>query len=166
MNMAYLQAIAGEYRKNSTDDLAYRIARRDAHLADNDLALAWYSMRQEPKSKQILKQHAFALTYLNHALLSQISALGAHRENNLVKIDSMEEVTSRISSILTGASEFLLANTQNELNDLSALLLNLKKQIDECSAGIKKQQFRLLYNIADSANKMIHEIREVRNSNQ
>ncbi len=166
MNMAYLQAIAGEYRKNSTDDLAYRIARRDAHLADNDLALAWYSMRQEPKSKQILKQHAFALTYLNHALLSQISALGAHRENNLVKIESMEEVTSRISSILTSASEFLLANTQNELNDLSALLLNLKKQIDECSAGIKKQQFRLLYNIADSANKMIHEIQEVRNSNQ
>lgn len=166
MNMAYLQAIAGEYRKISLDDLDYRIARRDAHLADNDLALAWYSMRQEPKSKQILKQHAFALTYLNHALLSQISALGAHRENNMVKIENMEEVTNRISSILTGASEFLLSDSQNKLSDLSALLLNLKKQIEECNSGIKKQQFRLLYNIADSANKMIHEIQAVRNSNQ
>ena len=166
MNMTYLQAIAGEYRKASHDDLDYRISRRDAHLADNDLALAWYSMRQEPKSKQILKQHAFALTYLNHALLSQISALGAHRENNLVKIENMEEITSRISSILTGASEFLPENSQNNLNDLSSLLLNLKKQIDECNEGIKKQQFRLLYNITDSANKMIHEIQAVRNSNQ
>lgn len=166
MNMAYLQAIAGEYRKTSHDDLDYRIARRDAHLADNDLALAWYSMRQEPKSKQILKQHAFALTYLNHALLSQISALGAHRENNLVKIENMEDVTNRISSILTGASEFLLSDSQNKLSDLSVLLLNLKKQIEECNEGIKKQQFRLLYNIADSANKMIHEIQEMRNNNQ
>ena len=166
MNMTYLQAIAGEYRKASHDDLDYRISRRDAHLADNDLALAWYSMRQEPKSKQILKQHAFALTYLNHALLSQISALGAHRENNLVKIENMEEVTSRISSILTGASEILPDNSQNKLPDLSALLLNLKTQIEECNSGIKKQQFRLLYNIADSANKMIHEIQAVRNSNQ
>ena len=166
MNMAYLQAIAGEYRKASPDDLDYRIARRDAHLADNDLALAWHSMRQEPKSKQILKQHAFALTYLNHALLSQISALGAHRENNLVKIENMEEVTGRISSILTGASEFLPDNSQNKLPDLSALLLNLKTQIEECNSAIKKQQFRLLYNIADSANKMIHEIQAARNSNQ
>jgi uncharacterized membrane protein (TIGR01666 family) len=160
MNMAYLHAIAGEYRKTSTDDLAYRIARRDAHLADNDLALAWYSMRQEPKSKQILKQHAFALTYLNHALLSQISALGAHRENNLVNIENIEEVTSQTSLVLTGASEFLLENSQNNLSDLSSLLLNLKRQIEECNSGIKKQQFRLLYNIADSANKMINEIKE------
>jgi uncharacterized membrane protein YccC len=166
MNMAYLQAIAGEYRKASHDDLDYRIARRDAHLADNDLALAWNSMRQEPKSKQILKQHAFALTYLNHALLSQISALGAHRENNLVKIENMEEVTNRISSVLTGASEFLADYSENKLPDLSVLLLNLKNQIEECNAGIKKQQFRLLYNIADSANKMIREIQEMRNHNQ
>jgi len=51
-NMDYLQAVVTEYEKPSTDDLAYRIARRDAHLADNELAQAWNSMRQEPKSKQ------------------------------------------------------------------------------------------------------------------
>ena len=78
----------------------------------------------------------------------------------------MEEVTSRISSILTGASEFLPDDSQNKLPDLSSLVLNLKTQIEECNEGIKKQQFRLLYNIADSANKMIHEIQAVRNSNQ
>jgi len=78
----------------------------------------------------------------------------------------MEEVTNRISSVLTGASEFLMENSRNKLPDLSVLLLNLKKQIEECNAGIKKQRFRLLYNIADSANKLIHEIQEMRNNNQ
>ncbi len=166
MNMAYLRAITNEYKAVSPDDLDYRIARREAHLADNDLALAWYSMRQEPKSKQILKQHALTLTYLNHALLSQISALGAHRENNLVKIENMEEITSQIISILAGPSEFLPDNSQNKLPDLSSLLLNLKQQIEKCDSRIKKQQFRLLYNIADSANKMIREIREMHNNIQ
>ncbi len=51
-NMTYFQAIIDEFRETSTDDLSYRIARREAHLADNELALAWNSMRLEPKSKQ------------------------------------------------------------------------------------------------------------------
>lgn len=53
-NMDYLQAVVTEYEKSSTDDLAYRLSRRDAHLADNELAQAWNSMRQEPKNKQKL----------------------------------------------------------------------------------------------------------------
>ena len=161
-NTAYLQAITNEYKAVSPDDLDYRIARREAHLADNDLALAWYSMRQEPKSKQLLMQQAFAFTYLNHALLSQISALGAHRENNLVNIENMGEITGQINAVLTGATDNLLINNQIDLNNLSDLLLKLKKQIDESPSGIKKQQFRLLYNIADSANKIILAIQDGR----
>ena len=161
-NTAYLQAITNEYKAVSPDDLDYRIARREAHLADNDLALAWYSMRQEPKSKQLLMQQAFAFTYLNHALLSQISALGAHRENNLVNIENMGEITGQINAVLTGATDNLLINNQIDLNNLSDLLLKLKKQIDESPSGIKKQQFRLLYNIAESNNKIILAIQDGR----
>lgn len=55
--------------------------QRNAHRADNQLAQVWKSMRIEPKSKQKLITPARNFTYLNHTLLSYISALGVHRKN-------------------------------------------------------------------------------------
>jgi len=159
-NMAYLQAIVKEYNKTSTDDLAYRIARREAHLADNDLALAWNSMRQEPKSKQKLMQHAFTFTYLNHALLSHISALGAHRETNMPNIENISDITEKINMVLNKASEYLLTSNHQLPDDLSPLLLELKKQIVATASGIKKQQLRLFYNITSSTAKLMAELQE------
>lgn len=40
-NTAYFRAILNEYKQPSTNDLGYRIARREAHRADNALVLAW-----------------------------------------------------------------------------------------------------------------------------
>lgn len=128
-NMLYLKAIVSEYESTSTDDLDYRIARREAHLADNELALAWNSMRQEPRNKRILMQHAFTLTYLNHALLSHISALGAHRETNLPGIENISEITIQINAVLNEASEYLPNKEKFNPIDLSPLLLKLQKQI-------------------------------------
>jgi len=159
-NMDYLQAVVTEYEKPSTDDLAYRIARRDAHLADNELAQAWNSMRQEPKSKQKLMQHAFTLTFLNHALLSHISALGAHRESNLVAIENLQEISRQITEVLNKAGNYLLNREQQISDDISPLLLNLQKQIVSTGSGLKKQNLRIIYNIADTASKIIRELDE------
>ncbi|MGM0619940.1 MAG: FUSC family membrane protein [Bacteroidota bacterium] len=159
-NMGYLQAVVTEYEKISTDDLAYRIARRDAHLADNDLAQAWNSMRQEPKSKQKLMQHAFTLTFLNHALLSHISALGAHRESNLVVIENLTEISRQVTEVLNKAGNYLLNREQQISDDLSPLLLDLQKQIVSTGSGLKKQNLRIIYNIADTASKIIRELEE------
>ncbi|MDO4715463.1 MAG: FUSC family membrane protein [Bacteroidales bacterium] len=52
--------------------------RRAAHQADSALTTAWKGMYVEPKKKRILQRKAYALTYLNHSLLSYVSALGAH----------------------------------------------------------------------------------------
>lgn len=164
-NKDYLQEIASEYVKTSTDDLHYRIARRDAHLADNELAVAWNSMRQEPRSKRRLIQHAFALTYLNHALLSHISALAVHRETNMTPIDNLAEITSQISDVLDEASSFLTDSEQRTAKDLSNLLLTLKNQIVETGSGLKKQQLRLLYNIAGTTTKIIEEVTKVWSEN-
>ncbi|MEZ5103228.1 MAG: FUSC family membrane protein [Draconibacterium sp.] len=160
-NMAYLQAIANEYKETSTDDLAYRIARREAHLADNELALAWNSMRQEPKSKRKLMKQAFTLTYLNHALLSHISALGAHRETNMPEIENIVEMIRQINTVLNEASEYLMKDDYIIPTDLSPLLLELKKQITDSGSGIKKQQLRLLYNIVSSVAKITNELQEM-----
>ena len=101
----YFQAIAKEYRQPSSDDLNYRIARREAHLADNELAQAWNSMRQEPKSKQGMMDNVLTITYLNHALLSHLSALGAHREINQTKYEAINDLFEQIDRKMAEAGK-------------------------------------------------------------
>jgi len=159
-NVDYLQAIVSEYKESSADDLDYRIARREAHLADNELAVAWNSMRQEPKSKQLLMQHAFTLTYLNHALLSHISALGAHRETNMPVIENISGITKKINAALQEASRYLETSEHAIEIELSSLIEDLRKQITATKSGLKKQQLRLFYNIAGTTSKIMKELEE------
>jgi len=161
-NRAYLQAIAKEYRKTSTDDLNYRIARREAHLADNELAQAWNSMRQEPKSKQMMMKNSFTLTYLNHALLSHISALGAHRETNTGSYENMDTILAQIDGKLEEASKIQVYKENDLSDDLSKLLIQLQKQIVQTNPGLKRQQLRMLYNIVATTSKIIAELEQSR----
>lgn len=160
-NRLYLRAIAKEYKtSSSSDDLPYRIARREAHLADNELALAWNSMRQEPKSKQGIMKNVFTLTYLNHALLSHISALGAHRETNMESIGNIDLIFDLIDKKLEKASQPGIKQEDNLSAELSKLLLSLQEQIKQSEPGLKRQQLRLFYNISASTSKIMDEMRE------
>lgn len=85
--------------------------QRNAHRADNQLAQVWKSMRIEPKSKQKLITTARNFTYLNHTLLSYISALGVHRK----KLDFNE-------------NDFLIKNQITKLLDKTLDQLRLGKQ--------------------------------------
>ncbi len=60
--------------------LAYRIARRDAHNRDAELASVVSKMSSEPNVTPQIREAAFRLLCLNHTFTSYISALGAHRE--------------------------------------------------------------------------------------
>ncbi len=79
-NCRYLDAIMEQYHQGKDNRLAYRVARRDAHNADAELASVVSNMGSEPQSEQLLRENAFRLLCLNHSFLSYISALGAHRE--------------------------------------------------------------------------------------
>ncbi len=159
-NRRYFQAIAKEYQKPSDDDLKYRIARREAHLADNELAQAWNSMRQEPKSKQQIMNNSLTITYLNHALLSHISALGAHRETNVESYKAIEPLFQQIDKKLAEAGKASTIKKDNFSTDLSALLMTLQQQIKQTQVGMKRQQLRLFYNVAATTSKLIEEIKQ------
>lgn len=165
-NRLYLQAIATEYQKASSDDLAYRIARREAHLADNELAQAWNSMRQEPKSKQRLIKNTFTLTYLNHALLSHISALGAHRETNMAGYENIKQIFQQIDKKLLEASQENNKAKDELSDDLLSLLMILQEQIKQSRTGLERQQLRLFYNIAATTSKILDELKQVGISSQ
>ena len=158
-NRNYFQEIAQEYQQPSNDDLQYRIARREAHLADNELAQAWNSMRQEPKSKQHIMENALTITYLNHALLSHISALGVHRETNTENYKDIEPIFRQIDRKLTEAGKDSTSNEDKFSSDLSELLIELQQQIKKSDTGFKRQQLRLFYNIAATTSKIIDELK-------
>lgn len=86
-NCYYLDAILIQYYQGKDNSLSYRIARRNAHSSDGELASLISNMASEPKSYQTSQEEAFQLLCLNHTLLSYISALGVHRnkiENHAV----------------------------------------------------------------------------------
>ncbi|MCW6583138.1 YccS family putative transporter [Yersinia ruckeri] len=79
-NYRYLDAILMQYHQGKDNGLTYRIARRDAHNSDAELASVISNMSAEPKNNRETQDAAFRLLCLNHTMLSYISALGAHRE--------------------------------------------------------------------------------------
>ena len=78
-NRDYLAQIIGQYRIGKKDSLNYRIARRDAHNTDAQLSTAISNMLLEPGRYRMATDESFRFLTLNHAMLSYISALGAHR---------------------------------------------------------------------------------------
>lgn len=88
-NCRYLDAILEQYHQGRDNRMAYRIARRDAHNRDAELASVVSNMSTEPGASTELRDAAFRLLCLNHTFTSYISALGAHRE----KLTSAEILT-------------------------------------------------------------------------
>lgn len=78
-NKSYLDQVIGQYRIGKKDNLSYRVARRDAHNQDATLTITINNMLAEPEKYKTLTEEAFRFLTLNHALLSYISTLGAHR---------------------------------------------------------------------------------------
>jgi uncharacterized membrane protein (TIGR01666 family) len=79
-NCRYLDAILVQYHQGKDNGLEYRIARRDAHNCDAELASVVSNMTSEKDNDADTLESAFRLLCLNHTMLSYISTLGAHRE--------------------------------------------------------------------------------------
>lgn len=80
-NSQYLAQIMQEYSQGKTDDMKYRIARRNAHNADAALSSTLSNMLKEPGYFRRDTDVGFRILLLSHTLLGYISALGAHRQN-------------------------------------------------------------------------------------
>lgn len=105
-NAKYLSAVLASLHRQRDESLDYRVARKCAHLADSELAMAWQSMLVEPSKRRRFLDLCFTLTWRNHALLSYISALGAHRDK-LEPIEGLEEISRHISQTLEQAAGHL-----------------------------------------------------------
>ena len=153
-NTAYFNAILKAYKNPTNDDLAYRIARREAHRADNALVLAWQNMQLDPQKQQQLNQTAFVLTYLNHTLLSYLSALGAHRnQQNAEKYgllsNDFQEEEAFILSALDEAFKWLTTQNDTDIDIIEANLETISNQLqNKSNTAMQQTPYVLLCNIA------------------
>ncbi len=76
----YLQQIMAQYIQGKRDDLAYRIARREAHNADAALSGMLANMLREPGRQRRGNEDLLRFLTIAHTMLGHISALGAHRQ--------------------------------------------------------------------------------------
>jgi YccS/YhfK family integral membrane protein len=76
----YLQHIAPQYGTGKSDDLAYRIARRDAHAAQAAVAGNVTELLAEPGHPRERGERALRLLTALQAGLGHLSTLGAHRQ--------------------------------------------------------------------------------------
>ncbi|MGQ1890262.1 FUSC family membrane protein [Thermophagus sp. OGC60D27] len=153
-NRNYLEAILAEYEHpNSMDDLEYRIARREAHQADNALAMAWQDIQTEPEKYKSFHRKAFKMTYLNHALLSFISAFGAHRGR---AIDVAEGIIDTGRDILKILGDKNLSPVIRQAQ-MESVVRDLQQRLKQEAPTVNQQQLILLYNIADIGHRLVRE---------
>lgn len=152
-NSRYLQQIIAQYASGKRDDLAYRLARRNAHNADASLSTTLGNMLMEPGHFRKKADIGFRFLVLSHTLLSYISGLGAHRgetslseQNNPLLVSasrlaaSLDEIASCLSderpvAIYSDAEEQLAS----ELETLSDNLDDQKRLVQTQLALICRQ---------------------------
>jgi uncharacterized membrane protein (TIGR01666 family) len=105
-NQMYLTQIIKQYRTGRVDSLSYRVTRRQAHEMDAALSMAMSNMALEP-AKHRSNEANYQFLILNHALLSYISTLGAHRKeikdkSTILEIDKISEnIAQQLSQLQT-----------------------------------------------------------------
>lgn len=99
----YLRVIFGQYATGRHDDLAYRIARRDAHNADAGVSTHVSTALKDPHSARTDSREALAVLACAQTLVGHLSTLGAHRQ--VIAQDADQPRLGRPSSILPTRSK-------------------------------------------------------------
>ncbi|WP_347902435.1 YccS family putative transporter [Pseudomonas purpurea] len=146
-NSIYLRQIMLQYAAGKSDDLAYRLARRNAHNADAALSTTLANMLMEPGHFRKEADVGFRFLVLSHTLLSYLSGLGAHRETQLPP-DVREQLidgagvslAASIDEIAQGlASKLPIAIQSDEEEALAATLEQMPDEIDEGQRLVQTQ---------------------------
>ncbi|MHC8329428.1 YccS family putative transporter [Pseudomonas sp. LB1P83] len=146
-NSIYLRQIMQQYAAGKSDDLAYRLARRNAHNADAALSTTLANMLMEPGHFRKEADVGFRFLVLSHTLLSYLSGLGAHRETQLPPdvrehlIDGAGvSLAASIDEIAQGlASKQPIAIQSDEEEALANTLEQMPDEIDEGQRLVQTQ---------------------------
>lgn len=128
----YLLHITSQLQFGKSDDLKYRIARRNAHQYAAALSTTLSNMNNEPVKYQTHLQRGFDLLKLNYSLLSYISALGAYRN----QMKQLQQTTQFLAGFYPVAKKIIYA--LENIEKLSPAVF--EKLLDNIHAGLKEMQ--------------------------
>ncbi len=151
-NKDYLAQIIGQYRIGKKDSLSYRVARRRAHDADANLTTAISSMLAEPGRYRSATEESYRFLSLNHALLSYISAIGAHRtriedqQTHQLVLDSHRVIHRHLDVLATQLNQHRQDCDTSDIDEpyLEKRLSEWRDE-DDNSARMVLQQLYLIY---------------------
>lgn len=145
-NARYLRQIMQQYDTGKRDDLAYRVARRDAHNSDAALAAALANMQQEPGYFRGDVEDALRFLTLAHGLLNYLSALGAHRallaehSNDALIDDAVERLACWLESMAASLKAgSLLSAPEPAMTQLAEVLEALPEEADDGQRLVQAQ---------------------------
>ncbi|MBD1577541.1 TIGR01666 family membrane protein [Vibrio sp. S11_S32] len=150
-NNHYLGHIIAQYRVGKRDDVNYRLARREAHTMDSTLSTTISNMLAEPDKYRKAIDESFRFLTLNHAMLSYISALGAHRkriddpETHLLILEAHQGIHDNLESL---EQHLLIQESDISPTSLSSELdkrLSEWREGDDESVRLILQQLHLVY---------------------
>ncbi len=151
-NRKYLEAI---YLHNLNNE-EYISVRREANVADMALTNGWRSVRVENDSKKTKEEQAFRLTYLNHSMLSYLSAFGAFYKDKNVDEYYLEACKIVAEKIETAKRQ--IESGINVIGDDYKILTSQCEILEiEADSSCPTKTTLLLNNIEHLANEMLAE---------
>ncbi len=147
-NSIYLRQIMQQYAAGKSDDLAYRLARRNAHNADAALSTTLANMLMEPGHFRKEADVGFRFLVLSHTLLSYLSGLGAHRETRLpdeIREHLIEGAGFKLAASIDEIAQGLASKQPIAIqsDDEEALATELEQMPDEIDEGQRLVQTQL-----------------------
>jgi uncharacterized membrane protein YccC len=137
-----------QYAQGKRDDLAYRLARRNAHNADAALSTTLANMLMEPGHFRKEADVGFRFLVLSHTLLSYLSGLGAHRGTELpepVRVHLIEGAGETLSGSIDEIAHSLVNKTAVAVHSDAeeALAHDLEQMPEEIDEGQRLVQSQL-----------------------
>ncbi|WP_346796894.1 YccS family putative transporter [Halomonas sp. Bachu 37] len=154
----YLEEITHQYEAGKQDDLAYRLARRNAHNADAALSTLLTNMLHEPGHyRKHDADDGLRFLVLSHTLLSHLSALGAHRQRLAEDEDdaALVPVAKRIGETLGYLAECL--DRRQPVATLADRTAELLARLEETDSATAEEQAIAPYRPIQSQLRLIAE---------
>lgn len=147
---AYLRKILEQLQNGSTDDVAYRVVRRQMHERAAALSSTLSNMSSDPEKYGESLQAGFNLLKTNYALIGYISALGAYR-NQMEKdfgggfAEVFYRTANRIADVLEQLHAMPSETFQTALNEIQTGLQILQQELpDNRQSSVLWQQLNLI----------------------
>ncbi|MEO6348353.1 MAG: FUSC family membrane protein [Aquaticitalea sp.] len=145
-NKTYLNKTQALYHNKSTNELCYKVSRKEAFLAISNLNAAFQRMTQDPKSKQIGYEIIYDMVTLNQTILSAIASIGSFiiLHKTTPASDEFDALIRKIENTLEISTSLIMKKPFDILEDRECIRKTQEKLLESYSnlSSIRDQNIK------------------------